>query len=376
MYRTIDLYSQPRSILKFMKRPCAEMMPYEHDFLCGLIKMSRPQKVVEIGVAGGGTTAVIQNCIEILGLSTEFYSIDLNKEHYWIKGEKTGYLYQEVSDKFSKQNHKFYLGSLYADVAEEIGGDIDFLILDTVHFMPGEFLDFLYALPYLTKNAIVVFHDVSLGLINCSDAICNKLLFDSITGDKYWDITQMEKGILPNIAAVQLNQDTLKSIEKVFSALSINWNYMPDFLTLRKYENFYKKYYSKECLHIFDAIIVNQIKMFYKKKSDIQQYLSDLREEIKETSLFIYGAGRRGRVLKSYLETNRIGYKGFVVSDEVDVDDYRDGETNIYHLSDISKSAGKMLVAAADCSQIILSLYQKEYDFLLIPEVVWTMWEV
>lgn len=114
-----------------------------------------------------------------------------------------------------------------------------------------------------TKNAIVVFLDVLLVLVNCSDAICNKLLFDSITGDKYWDITQMEKGILPNIAAVQLNQYTLKSIEKVFSALSINWNYMPDFLTLRKYEK------------------------FYEKKSDIHQYLLDLREEIKETSLFI-----------------------------------------------------------------------------------------
>ena len=65
-----------------------------------------------------------------------------------------------------------------------------------------------------------------------------------------------------------------------------------------------------------------------------------------------------------------------MVSDEVDIDDYRDGETNVYHLSDISKNAGKMLVAVADCSQIILSLYQKEYDFLLIPETVWTMWKV
>ena len=45
------------------------------------------------------------------------------------------------------------------DVIDEIGSDIDFLILDTLHIVPGEILDFLVCLPYLTKDAIVVLHD-------------------------------------------------------------------------------------------------------------------------------------------------------------------------------------------------------------------------
>lgn len=376
MYRTVDLYSEPRKILDYMERPSAEMLPYEHAFLCGLIKKTRPKKIVEIGVAGGGTTAIIQNCTELLGLTTEFYSVDVSTEHYWIKGKKTGYLYEQVADRLAKQNHKFFLGKVYADVAEEIGDGIDFLILDTVHFMPGEFLDFLYAFPYLTKNAMVVFHDVALGIKNCSDAICNKILFDSITGDKYWDITQMKRGILPNIAAVQINDDTQKDMEKVFSALAVNWKYIPEYPVLRKYEAFYEKQYSKECICIFDAVIVNQIEMFNKKDTEVSRYLLNFEEEMKKIPLYIYGAGRRGRALNTYLEAKGIGYEAFVVSDEVALDRYRAEGIKIYHLSEIQKSCGKLIVAAAECSPIILSLYKKEYDFLLIPEAVWNIWEV
>lgn len=376
MYKTVELYSEPRTILDNMEKPCAEMLPFEHDFLCGLIKKFKPQKLVEIGVAGGGTTAVVQNCVEKLDLNTQFYSIDLNEDHYWIKGKKTGYLFEEVSDQFKKENHIFYIGKLYADVAEEIGGGIDFLILDTVHFMPGEFLDFLYALPYLRRDAVVVLHDVSLGLINCSDAICNKLLFDSMTGDKYWDITQIEKGILPNIAAVQINDSTRKSIEDVFTALSINWYYIPKLAVLHKYRLFYEKQYSNECLNLFDAIIANQIKMKNKKCADIYDYLSKFDDEIKGSTIYIYGAGKRGMSLKSYFESNSIDYKGFVVSDGVDIREYKSDTTNIYHLSDISQNCGKIIVAVADCSPIILSLYKEKYDFLLIPEPIWSMWGV
>lgn len=376
MYKTVEVYSEPRTILDIMEEPCAEMSSFDHDFLCGLIKEFRPKKLVEIGVAGGGTTAVIQNCIELLDLNTQFISVDLSKEHYRKKGEKTGYLYEKVSDYFKKENHTFYIGKLYADVAEEIGDGIDFLVLDTVHFMPGEFLDFLYALPYLTKNAVVVFHDIMLGLINCSDAICNKLLFDSITGEKYWDIIQIEQGILPNIAAVQINDSTRKTMENVFTALSINWFYIPELEVIQKYRQFYEKQYNQECLTLFDAIVVNQLMRQNRKSVDINDYLSKFNEEMKDSSIYIYGAGRHGMALKSYLETNDINYKGFVVSDDVDISKYRSDVTNTYHLSDIRPDYGKIVVAVAECNTIILTLCKEKYDFCLIPETIWSMWGV
>ena len=43
--------------------------------------------------------------------------------------------------------------------------DIDFIIIDTVHFMPGEFLTFLTALPQLKDGCIVVLHDIHLNMV-------------------------------------------------------------------------------------------------------------------------------------------------------------------------------------------------------------------
>lgn len=39
--------------------------------------------------------------------------------------------------------HQFLLGKAIPFVLERIGKDIDFLILDTAHCLPGELLDFI-----------------------------------------------------------------------------------------------------------------------------------------------------------------------------------------------------------------------------------------
>ena len=43
---------------------------------------------------------------------------------------------------------------------ENIGKGIDMAFFDTVHFEPGEILDFLMVLPFLKEEAIVIFHDI------------------------------------------------------------------------------------------------------------------------------------------------------------------------------------------------------------------------
>lgn len=74
-----------------------EMSAFESAFLCGLIKHYEPHKIVEVGVAGGGTTAIILKCIEMLGLSdTIMYSVDIADKFYRGKGEQSGYLADEI----------------------------------------------------------------------------------------------------------------------------------------------------------------------------------------------------------------------------------------------------------------------------------------
>ena len=144
MYRNIERFYEPREILKMTSEAYCEMSKEEQGFLCGCIKEKKPQKLIEVGVAGGGTTAVIMKCLEHVSPDAEVWSVDINKECYRRKGMPTGFQLEEVKDHLSNyKNHTFCLGGILPQFIEGIGGDIDFAMLDTAHSMPGEILDFL-----------------------------------------------------------------------------------------------------------------------------------------------------------------------------------------------------------------------------------------
>lgn len=44
---------------------------------------------------------------------------------------------------------------------ENIGKEIDMVLIDSAHFEPGEILDFIIVLPFLKQEAIVVMHDIA-----------------------------------------------------------------------------------------------------------------------------------------------------------------------------------------------------------------------
>lgn len=55
MYNQIELYMEPEIILDKMEDAYCEITTAEHGFICGLLKKYQPHKIVEVGVAGGGT---------------------------------------------------------------------------------------------------------------------------------------------------------------------------------------------------------------------------------------------------------------------------------------------------------------------------------
>ena len=68
----MELVWEPRkrameSIMKGEWGSEPEMSEFESAFVCGLIKEKRPKKILEIGVAGGGTTAIVMQCLNDLG---------------------------------------------------------------------------------------------------------------------------------------------------------------------------------------------------------------------------------------------------------------------------------------------------------------------
>lgn len=259
--KSVKLWHEPRKralsqIDPYKNEP--EMTDFESGFLCGLIREKRPEKIVEVGVAAGGTTAIVLECLDMLGLSSEFYSVDISSNFYKDTRKETGFMIKGSRLlPSSRSKHEFHLGRSLPECIDEIGAGIDFIILDTYHGLPGEVLDFLAAYPYLSDGATVVLHDVALNLIDPASPrlYATKVLFDTVMGEKYYMRDDMSKGrstVLPNIAAFDCNEDTERSVRNCFSSLSLTWMCTPNSKLLDYYRNIYIKHYDEGCIFLFD----------------------------------------------------------------------------------------------------------------------------
>lgn len=241
------------------------MSESESAFLCGLLRKFKPKKIVECGVAAGGTTAIILKTLENIGQEYSMKSIDISEKLYRGPDEKSGFLAEPIKENLKVGKHEFYLGTVLPLVIDEIGCDIDFLILDTTHSMPGEGLDFLVALPYLKENAIVCMHDVSLNqtsknVIGGMNQHATTALFSAVTAKKFLNFILDENlnPTYPNIAAFQITEDTMKNIENVFLTLILRWRYLPDYPHLRAYTEMLMRHYPPELFMIYkEALRLN-----------------------------------------------------------------------------------------------------------------------
>lgn len=127
MTHTVKLFKEPLKIRDNLSEDGAEMSELQLSMLCGLIKEYRPQKIVEVGVAAGGTTAVILNCLSLIELDTWVYSVDLSERYYRDTSKKTGYLAEEYK---KLTNKKLIInntgGGYFPQYIDDIGKNIDF----------------------------------------------------------------------------------------------------------------------------------------------------------------------------------------------------------------------------------------------------------
>lgn len=143
-------------------------------------------------MAAGGTTTVILNCLEKINSCCEIYSVDICEKCYIDTSQKTGFIaWNYLKHKTNNTiKHRFMFGETIASRIEEIGNGIDFVILDTMHALPGELLDFISLYPYLDKRAVIVFHDVGqsqLGFGNINGALyeyASLVSLSTIMGEK------------------------------------------------------------------------------------------------------------------------------------------------------------------------------------------------
>ena len=372
MNRNEEMYYEPLCILEHLSEyGKAEMTEEGLAFLCGLIRVNRPHKIVEIGVAAGGTTAVIMNCIAMLGLQTRIYSVDLMERYYLDPTKEVGYLAQEfIAMHDLDTEHILYTGKYAVECLEEIGEDIDFLILDTVHNPPGEVLDFLSCYPCLKSESTVVLHDITLNHCGSNPyAHATKLLFDIVTANKIinWEINNH----YPDIAAFVVNEHTGQYIENLFSCLTLAWEYMPKSRELSLYREWYSRYYSSDCLDLFDiAVKMNQVTLEKRPHVKWEGFLELYRsmQQMQSKRIYVYGCGRMGRQFFYMLKECGIELGGCIISDgQEKIDD----DFPIFYISDIrlDRERDKVFVAVNSVlrREICADLEKRGIDDYILP---------
>ena len=254
------------------------MSEWESSFIFTLLLKYKPKKIVEVGVASGGSSAVILSAIQNI-TGAHLYSIDKTRQVYVRHDKPVGYI---VSEQFPELMKKWtlYTKVITADVIESIGKGIDCVLLDTTHTTPGELLDFLEVLPFLKSEALVIIHDICLQFTNYGSTkssgqkrhklmLATTLLYSNLRGLKltpppsptrtYW-----------NIGAVRLEKNQKRYYYDYFFPLAFNWEYLPAQEDLRKIRQFLQIYYDKECIRLYDeALIENKIFLSQYKQNDM-----------------------------------------------------------------------------------------------------------
>ena len=354
-----DFFYEPIQILEEIKDGYgAEMSREDSAFLCGLLRKYRPGKILELGVAAGGTTAIMLNCCRLLQLDTTLYSVDTMEHFYQDATLKTGYLADRAEARIREAGaeappRKLYTGGIYLDFADEIGGDIDMAVIDTVHSLPGELLDFLSVYPALKKGSIVVLHDICLNHLSDLDtSFATKVLFDTVTADKIIK-PAAHAADYPNIAAFRITDDTDRYLKDVFSALTLTWKYIPEERHIALYRQFFAEHYAKDMQDMFQAALsLNQRTMEKRwlQKIEKGRAAADLHKLLAKAAeyenRYIYGYGKYGKTFAAVMEQAGLKINGFVVSDNQALP--QDAPEKVQHLGDIEDKTALFIIAVAD----------------------------
>lgn len=223
--------------------PYSEMAKNERYFLNGIIRSLKPKKILEVGVANGGGTAIILNAIKDIE-GAKLYSIDYLEHSYRHPDKPSGFL---IEERFSdlKDKWQIYRGGDTSHFIENVGGNIDLLVLDTVHDHPWETLNFLCVMPFMNNHSLCILHDITAFKGNNRDALACRYLFGHVAAEKFSPISDCE-GMPANIGAFKVSDMAMKYADNLFESLYIPWKASvldKDFDDMKK---IIEKYYSPE----------------------------------------------------------------------------------------------------------------------------------
>uniref|UniRef100_UPI003F4C4FCC O-methyltransferase n=1 Tax=Brachyspira catarrhinii TaxID=2528966 RepID=UPI003F4C4FCC len=249
----------------------SEMSNMERRFLNGIIRKNKPKKILELGVSAGGSSAIILNAIKDID-DSHLYSIDYSDKYYRNTSKEVGWL---VKENLSRLSNKWtlYTNGVAAKFMEQIGGDIDICLLDTMHQNPGEFIDFLMILPYMKKNGIIILHDTLIHTW-ANYAYTNGTLFSAIKGEKY-TINEGKFKNVSNIGAVVIDENIMKTVFDYFFLITLPWTYIPTYEDIIDIRNLFSIHYDKHLVELFSSTSSYYYDIF--KRNEVR---NEVRNEI------------------------------------------------------------------------------------------------
>ena len=280
----------------------SQMSKKQRQFINGIIRQTKPKKILEVGVSSGASSAVILNAIKDIE-GSQLYSIDVLDKYYYDNSKDIGFIVNESVPELSAK-WKLYTGNVAAKFMEDIGGDIEVCLLDTMHCNPGEILDFLMIAPFLSKNSIVILHDIQLHVNSVFKAdsfeknipyYTTLVLTTSLSGNKFYpdDDEHADLSVFntPNISAIQLDKDNFNAnCKDIFSLLTLHWNYMISDEHNKYIIKIFNKYYDKELVYLYNRIFY-QNKLKFEKNKIIKEHIYEFqnlseRVEVLENNIY------------------------------------------------------------------------------------------
>jgi predicted O-methyltransferase YrrM len=229
---------------------CSRMCGNKREFLNGVVRKFKPKKILEIGVAEGGSSIIILNAIKDIK-NSHLFSIDLSKSD--MIGFCVKNIFKKLSNKWS-----LFTGNIPIKFMKEVGNNIEMVFIDSGHYEPGEILDFLIVLPFLKEEAIVIFHDIGNQITKAGPKGSRRnwapyKIFNIIRGTKFYP--SGNQILTKDIGAIKLYKNQFDYIHDYFRTLGGQWDFFPEEEHIDLMRKFIKNYYDNDCSIMFEETV-------------------------------------------------------------------------------------------------------------------------
>jgi len=120
------------------------------------------------------------------GTKGNLHSYDFSESYYGDRNLPVGFLTQEVLNQSEKSHVNIYTNSMSYDVGDSLDGTtIDMAFIDANHQHPWPTLDTIALLPFMSRNSIILHHDLRLfRKPKFRHGVGPKFIFDNVPRDR------------------------------------------------------------------------------------------------------------------------------------------------------------------------------------------------